>query len=108
MANLHRLKRKTGRRFLHFFFIKELFRNKHPGRRDDSVTTDYINIDESEYTYDEDFSPETASFLIVYITCDKSSSGLINSNSYKATLGFISELLDNYKQFKLVSLGRKG
>lgn len=105
MVGLHRLKKKASKRYYHLFIIKELF--KGTKLRDDE---DIISVNEI-YTgdYETDLlANNIEQFVLVYLSSDRSCSGLINGGIFKAVKAIVSTIKNQYKTVRLVCIGKKG
>lgn len=105
MVGLHRLKKKSLRRYYHLFFIKELFKGKPLEEDCDVVTNNEIITGD----YETDILANTIDrFVIIYITSDKSCSGFVNGSVLKYVLFVLRKIKYNLKTVRLVSIGKKG
>ena len=105
LAGLHKLNNKSGQKYYHLFFIKELFKGNKLTSISDIVSSNELH---TRYNDTESLTISMDRFLIIYITSDKSCSGLINSGIYRI-LNFFVELINlKYKSVRLISIGKKG
>lgn len=105
MAGLHKLNGKSGQKHSHFYFIKELFKGLCLNSVSDIVSSSEINSND----YETDITLNTVNrFLIIYITSDKSCSGLINGGVFKLVNSLVQAITIRYKSVRLISIGKKG
>jgi len=105
IAGLHKLTSKSGQKYFHLYFIKELFKGSNV-----SLVSDIVSINEvhtGDYETDHVLN-SIDRFLIIYITSDKSCSGLINGGIYKIVNTLVENIKIKHKSVKLISIGKKG
>jgi F-type H+-transporting ATPase subunit gamma len=105
MVGLHRLKKKASKRYYHLFIIKELFKGAKIRDDEDVISVNEINT--GDYETDQ-LANNIEQFVIVYISSDRSCSGLINGGIFKAVKAIVTAIKNQYKTVRIVCIGKKG
>ena len=105
MAGLHKLNSKSGQKYFHLYFIKELFKGSNVSLISDIVSINEVNT--GDYKTDHVLN-SVDRFLIIYITSDKSCSGLINGGIYRIVNSLVENIKFKHKSVRLISIGKKG
>ena len=103
MVGLHKLKKKTLRRYSSMIFIRDLFKNSKLDSDLLSFSLDIQQNNDLSYT-----NSSLYNFLIIYVTCDKSCSGFVNGGVLRNTLQLINQIKLKSKNVRLISIGKKG